>query len=137
MKTVSDLLLARGPGSVKETLHRQESCIDVQVLIYLLWDHSVYVGVLVHACDIVIAKKQKITSVYLLVSLKLAHTSDLQGTELKLSNLFFHVMLPSLFFEVSHITNTLPISSCVDPCCSGVPLVPFWRDLDLLSNQAL
>lgn len=32
---------ASGPGSVKETLHRQGSCIDVQVLIYLLCTQSV------------------------------------------------------------------------------------------------
>lgn len=32
---------ASGPGSVKETLHRQGSCIDVQVLIYLLCNQSV------------------------------------------------------------------------------------------------
>lgn len=39
-KTGCDPPSASGPGSVKETLHRQGSCIDVQVLIYLLCNHK-------------------------------------------------------------------------------------------------
>lgn len=42
-KTGCDPPSASGPGSVKETLHRQGSCIDVQVLIYLLCNHNMCV----------------------------------------------------------------------------------------------
>lgn len=40
MKTGCDLPSASGPDLVKETLHRQGSCIDVQVLIHLLCNHK-------------------------------------------------------------------------------------------------
>lgn len=47
MKMGSGLQLVSGPGSVKETLHRQESCIDVQVQMLLLSVCSVSVHVCV------------------------------------------------------------------------------------------
>lgn len=108
MKMGSGLLLASGPGSVKETLHRQGSCIDVQVLLFY---YETTVCMWVCWCMCVLSSQLGIKGDDPCLSahifgVKSAHPCTLRGAGVKLSNLFFHVTLASLFSGLKHISHT-------------------------------